>query len=329
MRADRLLLLVSLLRHRGRLTAAELATELEVDRRTVLRDIEALSAAGFPVYAERGRHGGFALLPGFTPDATELSAAEAAALFVAGGGQTLTRLGLDAPLASALRKLGTGLPAHVRTEVDRTGERLVVDPDGWTARPADSTEMNQVQQAVFTDRRLRFAYVPRPPRIAGVRTVDPYGLLLAGSTWYLIAAHRGQPRSYRVSRMASVTVLDTPSSRPDDLDLRALWQQMRNAYTANPGTMITIKVPLRWSEMVLTGLSSQLSRTPELRTDGDFMIITASTQMLRGVAGALAGFGAMVEVLDPPELQVILADVGLELVDCYRQQTAAAATDVH
>ena len=318
MRADRLLLLVSLLRHRGRLTAAELAAELEVDRRTVLRDIEALSAAGFPVYSERGRHGGFALLPGFTPDATELNEAEAAALFVASGGQALARLGLDAPLSSALRKLGTGLPAHVRTAVDRTGERLVVDPDGWGARPAESTEMSRVQEAVFTDRRLRFAYVPRPPRIAGVRTVDPYGLLLAGTTWYLIAAHRGRPRSYRVSRMTSVTVLDTPSTRPDDLDLRALWQQMRNAYTEDPGTMITIKVRSRWSEMVLTSLSSQLSRTPAVRTEDEFMIITAHTQLLRGVAGALAGFGTMVDVLDPPELQGILADVGQELVDRYR-----------
>lgn len=317
MRADRLLMLTALLRQRGRMTAPELARRLEVDPRTVLRDIEALSAAGVPVYAERGRHGGFSLLPGYAPDPIELTAAEANALFLSGGARTLDTLGLAAPLQSALRKLAASLPAEMDTEVTRSSERVVVDAAGWSAASHDLPELEVTQQAVFTDRRLRFRYAPRPPARAGVRTVDPYGLLLAGQVWYLIAAHRGQPRSYRVSRMSSARVLDRPSSRPPDLDLRQLWREMRDRHVTRLEVPVRVRVPHRRVELVLSFLGPQLAGPPVLHPGAEATVIEARAQTVRGTAAVLAGFGDQVEVLDPPELRSAMLGIGRQLSALY------------
>lgn len=319
MRADRLLTLVALLRRHGKLSATELARRLEVDRRTVLRDVEALSTAGFGIYAERGRNGGFALLPEYRPDVGGLSADEARALFLAGGQPALARLGLAEPLASALTKLGMELPDEHRQQVDRTGSRILIDAGGWTAGPEPLPCLETVQQAVFGDRRLRFDYLPRPGRQPGVRTVDPYGLLQAAGTWYLIAAHRGRPRTYRVSRMTSARLLAQPSVRPDDLDLAALWEQLRGEYAdATTGIMIKIKVPRQWVDMVSRNLSVQLAGPAVTTADGDAMIIEAPVRGIRGTTGMLAGFGNMIEVLGPPELINSLLTIADQLRSLYQ-----------
>lgn len=318
MRADRLLTLVALLRRHGKLSAAELARRLEVDRRTVLRDVEALSTAGFGIYAERGRNGGFALLPEYRPDVGGLTADETRALFLAGGQPTLARLGLAGPLASALTKLSTELPPEHRQQVDRAGSRILIDAGGWTTGPEPLPWLETVQQAVFADRRLRFDYLPRPGRRAGVRTVDPYGLLQAAGTWYLIAAHRGRPRTYRVSRMTSAQLLPQPSVRPDDLDLAALWERLRGEYAdAANGIMIKIKVPRQWVDLVRRNLAVQLAGPPVITAAGDAMIVEAPVTGIRGTTGTLAGFGDMIEVLEPPELIDSLVTVAAQLTALY------------
>ena len=323
MRADRLLTLVSLLRRHGRLSATELARRLEVDRRTVLRDVEALSTAGFGIYAVRGRNGGFALLPEYRPDVGGLSANEAQALFLAGGQPTLARLGLAGPLASALTKLGTQLPPEHQQQVDRIGSRILIDAGSWTTGPEALPWLETVQEAVFADRRLKFDYLPRPGRRAGVRTVDPYGLLQAAGAWYLIAAHRGRPRTYRISRMSSARLLPQPSTRPDDLDLAALWAQLRGDYAESAvGIMIKIRVPRQWVDMVSRNLAVQLAGQPVTTADGDGMIIEVPVTGIRGTAGMLAGFGSMIEVLEPPELIDSLLAVADQLRELYHDHIA-------
>ena len=323
MRADRLLTLVALLRRHGKLSATELARRLEVNRRTVLRDIEALSTAGFGVFAERGRNGGFALLPEYRPDVGGLTADEARALFLAGGQPALARLGLARPLASALTKLGSQLPPQHQQQVDRAGSRILIDAGGWTTGPEPLPYLETVQEAVFADRRLRFDYLPRPGRRPGVRTVDPYGLLQAAGAWYLIAAHRGRPRTYRVSRMASAHLLPQPSQRPDDLDLPALWEQLRGDYADTaPGIMIKLRVPRQWVDMVSRNLAIQLAGQPVITADGDAVIIEAPVTGIRGTTGMLAGFGNVIKVLDPPELIDSLIDVADQLRELYQDHIA-------
>lgn len=320
MRADRLLTLVALLRRHGKLSAVDLARRLEVDRRTVLRDVEALSTAGFGIYTERGRNGGIMLLPEYRPDVGGLTADETQALFLAGGQPALSRLGLAAPLASALTKLGADLPAERQRQVLRSEQRIVIDPGGWTAGADPQPDLDLLQQAVFTDRRLRFGYQPMPPRQAGTRTVDPYGLLQAGDAWYLIAAHRGRPRTYRVSRMSSIRLLTQPSDRPDDLDLRALWEQLRGRYIdRRPGIWISLRTTPQWIDLVRRTLTGQLAGPAEITDDGTTMIINAPVIGIRGAVGVLAGFGDLIEVLSPPELINGMLDVADHLHDRYRR----------
>ncbi|HEY9289888.1 MAG TPA: WYL domain-containing protein [Microlunatus sp.] len=319
MRADRLLSLVALLRRHGKLSAAELARRLEVDRRTVLRDVEALSTAGFPIYAERGRNGGFALLPEYRPDVGGLTADETRALFLAGGQPALERLGLAGPLATALTKLSADLPDDRQQQLARTEQRIIFDAAGWLVGPESLPDLDTLQRAVLTDHRLRFDYQPMPPSRPGIRTVDPYGLLQAAGTWYLIAAHRGRPRTYRASRMRSARLLPQPSRRPDDLDLRALWEQLRGRYAERrPGIKIKIRTSARWLDLVRRNLYGQLTDAPVITEDGDEMILEASVVAIRGAVGVLAGLGTMIEVLEPPELINGLLEVASQLQDQYR-----------
>lgn len=229
MRADRLLSLVLLLRHRGRATAAVLARELEVSERTVLRDVEALSAAGIPVYAERGRHGGFALLPGFTTDLTGLTPAEAVALLGSGATSTPGALGLGTEFASAMRKIVAALPDAAREQATDAAGRVLVRRGGWlrdTDDGATTDVLTAVQRAVFGGVRLRIRYRAgtRPgaePGPAAERVVDPVGLVQAAGRWYLLALRDGEDRTYRVSRIEEAEPLAEPAHRPEGVTWRS------------------------------------------------------------------------------------------------------------
>ena len=226
-RADRLLSLLMLLKAHDRLTAPQLAERLGVSVRTVLRDIDALSLSGVPVYAERGRHGGFALLPGYRTDLTGLTLDEATSL-LAGTGRIDS-----AAFTSALRKITAALPDVHRARALQAAQRVLVRPEGFVrASPPPLDALTPVQQAVFDGRRLRMRYQARD-RAARTRIVDPIGLIVAGDTWYLAAGVDGDERMYRLSRMSDVEVLDDPADRAPDVDLEALWQRHRDAFRAS------------------------------------------------------------------------------------------------
>ncbi|WP_030953735.1 helix-turn-helix transcriptional regulator, partial [Streptomyces sp. NRRL S-481] len=199
MRADRLVSLVLLLRQRGRLTADTLARELEVSTRTVLRDIEALSAAGVPVYAERGRHGGFALSPGFRTDLTGLNHDEALALLTAGSRRGAQAFGLGSELAAAMRKVVDALPESHRANASDAARRFLVDPETdllarrLVTEEVPGTTMTEVRRAVLAGHKLRIHYAAtgRTPRW---RTVDPIGLVTVRDQGYLLATRSGEDR---------------------------------------------------------------------------------------------------------------------------------------
>ena len=315
-RADRLLQIVGLLRAHGRLSATELARRLEVTPRTVLRDMEALSTAGVPVVAERGRTGGFSLLPGYRPAVEELTATEVQALLLAGQ-VPADSVGLAGPLASALRKVaGSAAPEHGRSAA-RISDRVLVDSAGWWGEPEELEHFASVQQAVLADRRLRLTYRPRDPSRTGVRTVDPYGLLQAAGTWYLVAAHRGQPRSYRVSRVLAATVLDEPSSRPPDLDLRSLWRELRSQFAPPPSQTVRLACdPARYG-LALTLLAGYGAGRPRVLDEGPPVVFEVEVHMLAATVGVLAGLGSAVKALGPPELLELMVTVAEELLATY------------
>lgn len=260
MRADRLLALLMLLRRRGRMTAPAIAAELEVSVRTVLRDIEALSATGVPVYAERGRAGGFALLDGFSTDLTGLTHAEAAALFSAGSRSTSAQLGMAPALSSAMAKLIAAMPRDQRRTAERVSQRILVDAEGFGGAPQADEHIGTVQRAVFGDRRLRIDY--RSAAAGGgaptSRTVDPIGLVHSAGRWYLLGLHRGAERTYRVSRISAATILDEPAHRPINVDLAELWNRRRTEFRRGfVGVTVTAAVAAgRRSDLVAAALAA-------------------------------------------------------------------------
>ncbi|MEU5876050.1 WYL domain-containing protein [Spirillospora sp. NPDC047279] len=262
MRADRLVSLVLLLRQHGRLSATALARELEVSTRTVLRDIEALSAAGVPVYAERGRHGGFALLPGFRTELTGLNHDEALALLIAGSRRGAQAFGLGSALASAMLKVVDALPESYRDTAAGAAERLLIDPEAdllsrrLVAEEVPDAVVAEVRRAVFAGHKLRIHYaaVDQAPKW---RTVDPIGLVTVRDQGYLLATRSGADRTYRLSRILAAEELAEPAQRPDRVDLDRAWQERSTRFRTG-GDQVSVVVrmnPARREDLVGTALA--------------------------------------------------------------------------
>ncbi len=215
MRADRVLALLLLLQARGRVTASELADRLEVSRRTVYRDLEALSAAGVPVHADPGPNGGIELMAGWRTDLTGLTGPEVEALFTSAAGPQFE---------SAMGKLAASLPAESGKRAGRIRERLLVDSARWGRRSTVSPHLRVVQDAVFGDRRLHLRYRRAEAQVIE-RDVDPLGLIIKAGVWYLMADVAGDRRLFRLSRIEAAYGLDEPARRPKRFDLAKAWRE--------------------------------------------------------------------------------------------------------
>jgi predicted DNA-binding transcriptional regulator YafY len=314
-----------LLQARGTMSAARLAAELEVSERTIYRDMEALSAAGVPVYAERGRHGGCALLPGYSTDVSGLTEGEARALFMFTGRGAPP--GAEADLRQALRKLLTALPAEQRPAAQAARDRLVVDAAAWHQPTEEVPHLATVQDAVWQTRRLRLRYRSSDSRQARSHTVDPYGLLVKTGRWYLIAAEAGTPRVFRLSRVDSAATLAAPATRPPGLDLEALWQRLRGEFE-DRGAGLPVRLRVRASEAArLVRLSARQLTTPApdpLPPPNRAGLVSLElTYVALGAARAvLAGFGGDVEVVRPAALRRAMVDLARDIMARYGQARA-------
>ena len=323
MRADRLLSLLLLLRRRGRLTAGELATELEVSVRTVLRDVEALSAAGVPVYAERGRHGGIVLLPGWSTDLTGLTSAEAVALATAGSRATSEALGMGPAFSSAMRKVVAGMPEVQRASAQRGAERVLVTAGGWHGDPEPEGALAEVQRAVFADRRLRLRYAASGGA-ARERTVDPIGLVHADGRWYLLATQDGADRTYRLSRVQAATVLDEPAAPRPDEPLAEQWQRRRRTFwTGLTAYRVRVRVRSgRRADLAAAAVAVEGDADPPPDDDGLAMLDLVFADRAHA-AGVLWGLGPDATVLAPAELAAQLAERAAGVLAGYSGQGTA------
>ncbi|MGN2640808.1 helix-turn-helix transcriptional regulator [Nocardia takedensis] len=312
MRADRLVATLLLMQARGRVTAAEVAAELEVSVATARRDLEALSAAGVPVYPQAGRGGGWSLVGGARTDLTGLTAPEARELFLRAGASAHR----TPEVRSALRKLVRALPAPFRAEAEAAAEAVVVDPARWGRedRPLPET-VPLLQRAVVRRRRVRLSY-ERAGK-GSVRLVDPWGLVDKDGVWYLIAGTERGRRTFRLDRITAAEMTDEIASRPADLDLTALWSEVvgdMERRRAAVGATVLVSADL------VEVLRDQQGRHCEVDgpvTDGRVRVrITAPTANM--VARQLAGWGTDVEVVSPPEVRAELAAIGAHLVERYR-----------
>ncbi|MGH8964434.1 MAG: helix-turn-helix transcriptional regulator [Actinomycetes bacterium] len=326
MRADRLVSLVLLLRRHGRLTAAALARELEVSTRTVLRDIEALSSAGVPVYAERGRHGGFTLLPGFQTELTGLNHDEALALLVAGSRRGARVFGLGSALTSAMLKVVDALPEGHRATASGAAQRLLIDPDTdllsrrLVPDEVPDTVVSEIRRAVFAGHKLRIHYaaVDQDPRW---RTVDPVGLVTVRDQGYLLATRSGADRTYRLSRVLAAEALPEPAQRPHQVDLVQAWQERSTRFRTG-GDQVTVRLrvhPQRREELVDTALAVR-DLDADGDTDGDgWLRMEVAFQDARHAEWALWQVAVHAEVLGPQWLRTSLRARAAAVVTRYAQ----------
>ncbi|MFD7975779.1 helix-turn-helix transcriptional regulator [Streptomyces sp. NPDC059071] len=321
MKSDRLLSLLLLLQTRSLVPASELAERLDVSVRTVYRDVEALSAAGVPVYAERGRHGGIALLPGYRTDVTGLTADESRALFVLAAQGAHAALGLDRALGSALRKVMAALPAPHRPAAELTSRRILVDPDRWMSAPRPDVDLDVLTRAVFADRRLALRYRGSGAPAPKAYTVDPYGLVVKAGVWYLVADHEGEPRLFRADRVHEAELLDAPVGRRPGVELAEVWELLRTRVERRPADLaVTARVHRDRYDLFLRLHGDRLTTPPPPRpsegADAEWTTVELAFAEL-GELRPLLAMGASLEVLTPPAARAYLAEVAAETVALY------------
>ena len=318
MKSGRLLEMLLLLQARGRVTAAELAERLEVSPRTVYRDAEALSSAGVPIYTERGRGGGIRLLPGYRTDVTGLTQDEARALFVLTTGGAQEDLGLGTAARSAILKVMRAVPEPFRPAATATSQRILVDPAGWMRAPDPVGELGVLQAAVFTGRRLRLRYRSSGQRAASERVVDPYGLVCKAGIWYLVADQDGEPRLFRVSRVASAIVDEAPVRRRDGVELADLWGSLRREVEDRPAPLeVAVRVRREWLDIFGRICAAHLTGPLPAAAGAEEWVVLRLRFAAVKAARTLLSFGANVEVISPPAVRAELAAVAAEVVACY------------
>ncbi len=316
MRSSRLLAILILLQLRGRMSAAELAAEFEVSPRTILRDIDELSAAGVPVYAERGRAGGFQLHDGYQTRLTGFSGDEAQVLMLAGLGAAAADLGVGAEVAASQLKLAASLPPAQGAQARAAAERFLFDPSDWYRSRERPPALSTVAQALWQGRRLRLEY--EGWREAAVRSVDPLGVVLKAGVWYLVAASRGRPATYRVSSVLGAEIEDQPCMRPKGFRLETYW---RDRVTAFEASLLTGTARLRLSprgarrlaELNAAAADALKAASPvEGVVEADIPI-----ESLDQVMTLCLRLGADVEALAPQDLRRRLAEEGARLTRAY------------
>jgi predicted DNA-binding transcriptional regulator YafY len=303
MRADRLLSILLLLQVNRRMTAGSLAKRLEVSPRTIHRDMEALSMAGVPVYAERGASGGWVLPDSYRTDLTGLTEAEIQALFVTTPARLLADLGLEKASDAALVKVLASLPSITRREAEHMRQRIHVDGAGWHQTADEVPTLPTLQEAVWLEQKVRIGY-RRNDGATIEREVDPLGLVAKGRLWYLVAAVGEEIRTYRVSRMEAVEVLDEAAVRPAGFDLAAFWAASSAELVANlPRYPITVRIaPEVVRRLWIPGAYARVEHVGEPEADG-WQTAELVLQTESEACSYVLGFGARMEVVTPLEFR--------------------------
>ena len=326
MRASRLVSLLLLLQTRGQLTAAELARELEVSVRTVHRDVEALSESGVPIYAERGPRGGIRLIDGYRTRLTGLTADEAEALFLSGIPGPAAELGLGTVVTAARLKVLAALPAELRGRATRLVERFHLDAAGWFQTGEPVPHLGALSEAVWGERRIEVDYERGEGQVT--RTLDPLGLVLKAGVWYLVALAEGEPRTYRVSRVAAVRPLEERFDRPPKFDLPSFWGESSAAYEREaPRIDIKVRVnPDRLDNLrgaVGGRVVDAADRLDEADPEG-WLRLRLRLKWPDEAPAMLLAAGASVEVLEPVEVRDRLIRAAKRIVERYEAAPAAS-----
>ncbi len=330
MRADRLLSLLMLLQARGRMTAEELARELEVSPRTIYRDIDALGAAGVPVYAEIGREGGYALLDSYRTNLTGLKEDEARALFtfLLNIPSPLADLGMSQKLKTVVLKLSAALPAARRSEEEQVRQRIHIDSVSWFNRQEPVPHLQAIQEAIWLNRRIVLSYRLWFGSVAG-QVAAPYGLVAKAGTWYLVYEYQGRLQARRISELLDVRLTDEPFERPEDFALAKWWSgwcaeveehRAEYAVTARVAPALIPLLPRYFGRQV-----HELLAQAALPDADGWVTLTLPFERLEDARERLLGFGGAVEVLAPRALRESVADFARQTARLYAPRAEAPA----
>ena len=309
MRASRLLSLQMLLETRGRMSAQALAEALEVSVRTLYRDVDQLSAAGVPIYAERGRHGGFALLPGWKTTLTGLTPSEAQAVFLSGLPGPAQDLGLGGDVAGARLKLLAALPAAWRDDAQRVSARLHLDPVDWYRESDPTPHLPTVAVAVWSGHQITLRYEGWAR--TAERTVSPLGLVLKAGVWYLVALPMGAdargPRTYRASNILAATALDQLAKRPARFDLPGYWavsiRRFESGLYTGEAALLATPEGLRGLRTLSSAVARAVAAAPPSRRKDGRTAVTIPIESVEHACGQLMRLSPQVEVLRPVALR--------------------------
>jgi predicted DNA-binding transcriptional regulator YafY len=318
MRASRLLAILTTLQAKGQVTAQALADECEVSLRTIYRDVDALSAAGVPVYSVQGSSGGYRLLDGYRVRLNGVSSTEAQALFLAGLAQQAADLGMGAAAASARVKVLAALPEEMRSGAAKS--RFHFDAPAWFAEPEILDQLPAVAGAVWSEHCLRFRYKGRTG--TSERQVSPLGIVLKGGHWYLVATLEEETKTFRIARMSEVTHLEECFRYPKTFDLAAYWAESIRRYEVD---LHPNKATLRLSPQGLAMMDELLPPyvragvviSPQPDQHGWKQVIV-SVGSIDHAAAEILRFGTDAEVLAPMELRARITQIVSILAQTYR-----------
>ncbi|MEU8801962.1 YafY family protein [Spirillospora sp. NPDC048819] len=324
MRAARLISIVLLLQSRETMTAGELARELEVSERTVYRDMEALSAAGVPVYADQGRAGGYRLVGGYRTRLTGLTREEAEALFLSGLPGPAGDMGRGDAVAAAELKVLAALPASLRDAPSRAGQRFHLDAPGWFGESGPPPLLRDLARAVWEDECVELRYRRGDTEVA--RAAEPYGLVLKNGTWYLIARVGGRPRTYRVDRVTEVRPTGASFERDEDFDLAGHWREQAEVFVRS---MLREEVTVRLSPAGMRLLRYAVEPHAARRAAEDagepdtrgWVVTTLPVESEVVAASELLRLGPEAEVLAPPQLRRRMAEAAARLAGLYASRS--------
>lgn len=305
MRASRLLSIQMLLQARGRMSACALAQALEVSVRTLHRDVDQLAAAGVPIYADRGRSGGFRLLEGWNTTLTGLTPAEAQAVFLSGLAGPAAQLGLGAQVETAKLKLLAALPAGWRHDAQRISSRFHLDPVDWYREPEPPRHLAAVAAAVWGERQLAIRY--ESWKATARRVVSPLGLVLKAGIWYLVAAVDEAPRTYRISNVLEVETLGVRARRPRSFELSRYWAESLQRFETElyRGHAVVLATPagLKGLRHLSSAVAREVAAAPEPRRKDGRVRVRIPIESVEHATQQILRLSPEVEAVQPRALR--------------------------
>ncbi|WP_211745523.1 YafY family protein [Paenibacillus sp. Marseille-Q4541] len=316
MRADRLIRILLLLQNQERLTTKELAQELEVTERTIHRDMEALSVAGIPVVARRGKYGGWELIENYRTRLTGLKKEEIMSLFLSPSTQLLTDLGYLQDWTEAREKLMASIPKNLHSEVKDINSRLHIDTSAWRPSAEVIEAFELLQEAIWDLHKIEIEY-ERADGTVVTRIVEPLGLVAKANTWYLVAASEGEIRSYRASRVITAVKLDEQFVRPDDFHLTNYWQESKKKFIRS---LPSYEAQVEVSSDILARLkfTGRFVQIADLRNqEGSWISVKLNFDTEEEAKSFIIGFGNQIRVIEPPQLKEKVIQMAQSVIDFY------------